>query len=59
MATIDVPVRLVVTIDDLDILGIVDIITEEGSLKVDLCQFCFAMVPSSKISDHVGAMKHG
>jgi hypothetical protein len=56
---INVPVRLVLDVDDGSVEQIiVNIIQREGSLNVAMCPICFALVPASKLQDHMDVVVH-
>jgi hypothetical protein len=57
MTTLDVPVRLI--IDTLDVGEfLAGILQTDGTLRIVVCPWCFALVPPQKLPEHTEALKH-
>jgi hypothetical protein len=57
MATIDVPVHFI--IDTLDVGEFLSgVLQTDGTLRVVVCPFCFALVPFKKLPEHIEGAGH-
>jgi hypothetical protein len=57
MATIDVPVRMVIDTADVGEF-LAGVLQEDGTLRVVVCPWCFSLVPHRKLPDHIEVLKH-
>jgi hypothetical protein len=61
MPVIDIPVRVVVNIDDESdstMQFLAKIIQSDGTLRVTVCPSCFSLVPFNKLSEHHEKLGH-
>lgn len=61
MSVIDVPVRIVINVDDEsdDMLQfLAKVIQSDGTLRVTVCPDCFALVPFNKLFEHNDKLEH-
>jgi hypothetical protein len=57
MSTIDVPVRMIIDTQDVGEF-LAGVLQQDGTLRVTVCPWCFALVPNQKLPDHIEALKH-